>query len=296
MDRLLSKEIFVAAVEMGSFTAVANHFRLSPPMISKHIRELEKRIGASLLNRTTRRQHLTEIGEEYYAKCKEILHQIADLNSDTSAKATRPTGKLRISAPVWYGMSTLAPVIASYLHSYPDVDIELILNDRYVDPVSDGFDVLVRIGQLENSSMIARSLPDYELMICASPDYIKRYGKPNTPEDLVSHQCLHFTSWITQGGWRKINKHVGRHTTSRVTSNNVQVIRQAALKGLGLVMMPVSLLAEDIAAGRLVEVLTTHRPRPKPVNLLFAEKARSTSKITSFVNFVSDYLSHQNKD
>jgi len=290
MDRLLSMEIFVAAVELGTFTAVAEKFRLSPPMVSKHIQALEKRIGASLLNRTTRQQHLTEVGESYYQKCKEILQQISALDSDTTAKATQPKGKLRISASVWYGMSTLAPAIAAYLATYPEVDIELLLNDRYVDPISEGFDVVVRIGQLEDSSMIARKLPDYELLICASPDYIEKNGRPNHPDELVDHQCLYFTSWVAQGGWRQINKQVGRHNAPRITSNNVQVIRQAALNGIGLIMMPVSLLNDDIEAGSLIEVLRDYRPEAKPVNLLFSEKAKTTAKIASFVGFVSDYL------
>lgn len=294
MDRLLSMEIFVAAVELGTFTAVAEKFRLSPPMVSKHIQELEKRIGASLLNRTTRQQHLTEVGEDYYHKCKEILHQISALESDSTAKATEPKGKLRISASVWYGMSTLAPAVAAYLAAYPDVDIELLLNDRYVDPISEGFDVVVRIGQLEDSSMIARKLPDYELLICAAPDYINKFGTPNHPDDLVDHQCLYFTSWVAQGGWRQINKQVGRHSAPRITSNNVQAIRQAALNAIGLIMMPVSLLQDDIEAGRLVEVLHDHRPEAKPVNLLFSEKAKTTAKIASFVDFVSNYLNTRN--
>lgn len=290
MDRLLSMEIFTTAVELGTFTATADKFKLSPAMISKHIQALETRIGATLLNRTTRQHHLTEIGERYYQKCKEILEQITTIETDAKASSSEPRGKLRVSASVWYGMSTLAPAIADYLAAYPEVDIELLLNDRYVDPVSEGFDVVIRIGELKDSTMIARKLPDYELIICASPDYLAKHGEPTHPDALIEHQCLDFTSWSTPGGWRQINKQAGRYANSRITSNNVQVIREAALKGLGLIMMPTSLLKEDLTAGRLQEILINYKPAAKPVNILFSEKAKTTAKISSFVDFISHYF------
>lgn len=290
MDRLLSMEIFVAAVELGTFTAVAEKFRLSPPMISKHIKSLEKRVGNSLLNRTTRQQHLTEAGENYYRKCKDILKQISWIEEDTQINANEPGGKLKVSAPVWYGMSTLAPAIAEYLSEYPSVDIELELSDRYVDPVSEGYDIVIRIGQLDDSSMVARKLPDYELIICASQKYIDERGKPRHPDDLVNHECLYFSSWVAQGGWRQLNKQIGRHMLPRLTTNNQQVIRQAALRGIGLIMMPLNLLEEDIKKGDLIEVLTDYKPPSKPVNLLFAETAKTIAKIKTFADFMSLHL------
>ncbi|WP_296592136.1 LysR family transcriptional regulator [Methylophaga sp.] len=287
MDRLLSMEIFVAAVELGTFTAVADKFKISPPMVSKHIQSLEKRIGTSLLNRTTRQQHLTEAGENYYLKSKDILKQISFIEEDTKTNAIDPGGKLKVSAPVWYGMSTLAPAIAEYLHEYPNVDIELELSDRYVDPVSEGFDIVIRIGQLDDSSMKARKLPEYELVICASPEYISQRGEPLHPDDLLDHACLYFSSWVAQGGWRQLNKQIGRHSIPRITTNNQQVIRHAALRGIGLIMMPVSLLEEDLIKGDLIEVLADYKPASKPVNLLFSDRAKTTAKVKTFADFLS---------
>lgn len=290
MDRLLSMEIFVAVVETGSFTAVADNFKLSPPMVSRHVQALENRMGASLITRTTRQHHLTEIGETYYRQCKDILQDIASAESRAIDLASHPKGKLLISAPVWYGMSTLAPAVAAYLDTYPDVDIELLLNDRFVDPVSEGFDALIRIGELTDSTMIARRLGDYQLFIAAAPAYIEQFGQPVSPAELARHHCLDFTSWRAQSGWRQINKHIDRQSRARLTSNNVQVLRQAALKGIGLIMMPLSLIGDDIQAGRLVEVLPDHKPPAKPVNLLFSQKSKTTAKIASFVDFLSDHF------
>lgn len=294
MDRLLSMEIFVSAVELGTFTAVADKFKISAPMVSKHIQSLENRVGTSLLNRTTRKQHLTEAGENYYHRCKEILEQIAAIDDDTIINASEARGKLRVSAPVWYGMSTLAPAIAAFLKEYPNVDIELELNDRYVDPVSEGFDVVIRIGQLDDSTMIARKLPAYELVICASPSYLAERGKPQTPDDLIAHECLYFSSWVAQGGWRQLNKQVGRLKVPRLTTNNQQVIRHAALRGVGLIMMPISLLEEDLKKGTLIQVLADYKPEAKPVHLLFSERAKTTAKIKTFADFMSTNLVARN--
>ncbi|MGH8653561.1 MAG: LysR family transcriptional regulator [Gammaproteobacteria bacterium] len=158
MDRLLSMEVFVATVDLGSFTAAANIFKITPAMVSKHITSLEKRLGATLLARTTRRQKLTEIGEKYYENCKQILGQIADEEAGAEAMGSNPKGHLRVNAPIWFGSFTLAPIICDYLQQFPEVNIELSLTDRYVDIVDEGFDVAIRIGELKDSSLVARKL------------------------------------------------------------------------------------------------------------------------------------------
>ncbi|MGH8717112.1 MAG: LysR family transcriptional regulator [Burkholderiales bacterium] len=151
-------EVFVATVDLGSFTAAANIFKITPAMVSKHITSLEKRLGATLLARTTRRQKLTEIGEKYYENCKQILGQIADEEAGAEAMGSNPKGHLRVNAPIWFGSFTLAPIICDYLQQFPEVNIELSLTDRYVDIVDEGFDVAIRIGELKDSSLVARKL------------------------------------------------------------------------------------------------------------------------------------------
>ena len=288
MDRLLSMEVFVATVDMGSFTAAANAFRITPAMVSKHIGALEKRLGATLLARTTRTQKLTEIGQTYYERCKQILAHVAEAETGAEAMSAHPKGRLRVSASLWFGSLTLAPLVCDYLQQYPDVNIELSLTDRYVDIVEEGFDVAIRIGELQDSSLIARKLSMFEVAICASPGYLDRYGKPQTPDDLQHHQCLGFTNWHSQGGWKLMQKQAGGKIgqAPRFESDNGQALRIAAVKGLGIIMMPKELLRPDIEAGRLVELLADDVPPARPINAVYPKGRQLTPKLTSFVEFL----------
>lgn len=292
MDRLLSMEVFVATVDSGSFTAAANTFKITPAMVSKHISALEKRLGATLLARTTRTQKLTEIGQKYYEHCKQIIGQIADAEAGAEAMGGNPKGQLRISASMWFGALTLAPIICDYLKRYPEVNIELSLSDRYVDIVDEGFDVAIRIGELKDSSLVARKLSMFEIAICASPEYLAQAGTPATPEDLVHHQCLGFTNWHSQGGWRRMEKQSGVRidTTPRFESDNGQALLTAAVKGIGIIMMPRELLRTDIEAGRLVELLKEYAPPPRPIHAVYPKSRQSVPKLTSFMDYLIQTL------
>jgi DNA-binding transcriptional LysR family regulator len=288
LDRLLSMEIFVGVVELGSFTGAASHFKISTPMVTKHIQELEFRLGASLLTRTTRRHHLTEIGQKYYDSCKEILGSIKLAESGAEEMGTSARGKLKITASLWFGAISLAPVVADYLNKYKDVTIELSLSDRFVDIVDEGYDVAIRIGELADSSLIARKLSNFDITICASPEYLEQYGTPKKPSDLLGHQCLGFTNWRSQSGW----KHIGKEFRSkkgqipRFESNNIQALRVAALKGLGIIMMPKDLLAEDLKHGSLVEILESDIPPTRPIHIVYPREGQSARKLTTFVDFL----------
>lgn len=287
-------EVFVAAVDMGSFTAAANAFRISPAMVSKHIAALERRLGAALLARTTRRQKLTEIGQKYYENCKLIIGHIANAEAGAEAMGSAPRGQLRVSASMWFGALTLAPVICDYLQQYPEVNIELSLTDRYVDIVDEGIDVAIRVGELKDSSLLARKISMFEVAVCASPDYIALAGKPETPEDLAHHECLGFTNWHSQGGWRLMQQQSGSKTGQmpRFESDNGQALRVAAIKGIGLIMMPKELLRQDIEAGRLVELMHDHLPPARPIHAVYPRERQLTPKLTSFVDFLVQALRH----
>ena len=295
MDRLLSMEVFVATVDLGSFTAAANAFHITPAMVSKHISALEKRLGATLLARTTRTQKLTEIGLTYYGRCKQILSQIADAETGAEAMSALPKGKLRVSASMWFGSLTLAPLVCDYLQQYPEVNIELALSDRYVDIVEESFDVAIRIGELQDSSLIARKLAMFEVAICASPQYLDQYGVPRSPDELEHHQCLGFTNWHSQGGWKRMQKQTGAKLglAPRFESDNAQALRIAAIKGLGIIMMPKELLRPDIEAGRLVELLSQHVPPARPIHAVYPRERQLTPKLTSFVEFLMERLRSQ---
>lgn len=290
VDKLRSMEIFVEVIDSGSFTAAAERFDLSPVMVGKHIRQLEERLGARLLTRTTRRQSLTEIGRQYGERCRQILADIAAAETGAEAMRAAPRGLLKVSAPVTFGSQLLAPAVADYLAQHAEVSVELALNDRVVDMVEEGIDVSVRIGNLDDSSLVARPLMPYRMQICASPDYLARAGVPQTPADLARHQCLDYLHWSRHLRW-KLGRSEGSGEqadvpASRFRSNNGQALRMAALRGYGIVMQAEMLLGDDIAAGRLQPLLQDYLPQPRAMHLLYPRDRRPTPKLTSFVEFM----------
>jgi DNA-binding transcriptional LysR family regulator len=288
MDKLRSMEVFVAVVDSGSFTAAAETFSISPVMVGKHVRALEERLGARLLTRTTRRQSLTEIGRQYSERCRQILADIRAAETGAEAMRATPRGTLKISSSVSFGTQRLAPALADFLALYPDVSVDLNLNDHVVDLVEEGYDAAIRIGTLDDSGLVARPLAPYRMLICASPDYLARAGVPQTPADLAAHQCLDFMHWSKRVRW-KLNDAQGSPQdmpASRFRSNNGQALRMAALRGHGIVMQAEILLRDDVDAGRLVPLLETYVPEPRPMQLLYPRDRQQTPKLTSFIAFM----------
>ena len=285
MDTLRSMEVFVAVADQGSLTAAAALFLMSPVMVGKHIGYLEDRLGAKLLVRTTRRQHLTEIGAQYLEQCRQILAQVRAAETGAEAMRAAPRGKLKITAPVSFGSECLAPLLADYLDAHPEVSLDLNLNDRLVDLVEEGFDAAIRIGKLDDSGMVARPLRPYAMVICAAPAYLEKHGVPQTPDDLARHECLDFMQWARHLRWR-LNGKEGTNEESRFRSNNGQALRVAALHGFGIVMQAEILMAGDIAAGRLLPILTDYVPAPRPMHLLYARDRQPTPKLTTLIECI----------
>ena len=287
MDKLRSMHIFVAAVDAGNFTAAAAAFQISPVMVGKHIAQLEQTLGARLLTRTTRRQSLTEIGAQYVEQCRAILAQIEAAETGAAAMRTTPRGRLKITAPVSFGAEWLSPAMTDYLALHPEVGLDLSLNDRLVDLVEEGYDAAVRVGTLEDSTMIARPLFPYSMAVCASPDYLARRGTPRTPADLDSHECLDFMHWPHSMRWRlRGDRSPANLDASRFRANNGQALRVAALHGFGIVLQAEVLLAQDIAAGRLVPLLQDYLPVARPVHLVYPRDRQQTPKLTTFIDFM----------
>lgn len=278
-------EIFVAVLDAGSFTAAADAFDISPVMVGKHIRELEGRLGVRLLSRTTRRQRLTEAGHAYAEECRQILADIHAAETRAEAMRSTPRGTLRISSPVSFGTQCLAPAMTDYLALYPDVHLDLNLNDRVIDVVEEGYDAVVRIGDLADSGLVARPLMPYRMVMCASPDYLQRAGRPTTPDDLKSHQCLDFAPRDRRVRWKLDGTELA-FPASRFRSNNGQALRMAALSGYGILLQPEVLLSADIAAGKLIPLLQTYLPAAKPVSLVYPRDQMPTKKMTSFIEFM----------
>ncbi|WP_087752544.1 LysR family transcriptional regulator [Paraburkholderia caledonica] len=288
MDKFVSMEIFVAVVEAGSLTAAAERFEISSAMVGKHIRSLEARLGTRLLTRTTRRQSLTEIGRQYYEQCRRILADVKDAESLAESMAAAPRGVLKVTVPLTYGVEIFSPAMTDYLSEWPEVTLELDLSNRMTDLVEEGFDAAVRIGQLQDSSFVARPLKPYRMRACASPAYLARAGIPRTPADLADHECLGFLHWGREGAWRLGGENAAENSlrAGRFRANNGQALKVAALRGFGLVLQPEALLAREIASGELVSVLEEHLPEGAPVHLVYPRDRRATPKLTSFIDFV----------
>jgi DNA-binding transcriptional LysR family regulator len=285
MDQLISMRAFVRATELGGFASAAQDLGISPTMVGLHVRELENRLGSRLLNRTTRRQSLTEVGRLYYERCRQILLDIEDADRTASQLRAAPRGRLRVNAPVSYGVHALTPVIAEYLAAYPEVEVDLTVNDRVIDLVEEGIEVAVRVGVLADSGLIARPLAPYQLMICASPDYLAKFGQPRKPADLARHNCLAFDRWGAPHVWTFEN---GESAPVRgvLRTNNGEALRVAALRGLGIIQQPRVLVADDIHSGRLVRVLSDYELPSRPMHLVYLPDRRPTPKLRTFIDFV----------
>lgn len=283
-------QVFVRVVSKGSFSAAAEELHISPTMVGKHIRHLEERLGVRLLNRTTRRQSLTEVGRIYYERCKLALAEVDAADACANELQVAPRGVLRVNAPVSFGVNALVGAIGDYVRHYPEVHIELALNDRVVDLVDEGYEVAIRIGSLPESSLIARPLAPYRMIICASPNYLVAHGVPETPEQLAEHNCMGFMYSPLQDQWQFIDRDGNGKRNVQINGNlrvnNGQALRKAALHGMGIIMQPEVLLAEDIAAGRLVRLLPDHELPSQDMHVVYPSNRNMTPKLKSFVEFI----------
>jgi len=287
MDLLGSMKVYVLAVEKGSLSAAATACDISATMAGNHLRTLEKRLGMQLLNRTTRRQHLTPFGEDYYQRCKEILRLVAETDEQAQQQQLAPAGKLRVTAPVSFGTEALMPALSDYLERYPQVSIDLVLSDRVADLLEEGFEAAIRVGPVPDSALIARPLAPYRLMICASPEYLARRGTPVMPDELSQHECLSFSP-SAAAHWRlQDQEHICRVPVSgRLQVNQGQALRVAALRGMGIVLQPAILLEDDVRAGRLVQLFPHHQLPTRPMSILYLPDRYRSPKLRSFVDFV----------
>jgi DNA-binding transcriptional LysR family regulator len=289
MDRLQCMASFVRVVERGSFAAAAEGTRFTATMVGNHVRYLEGRLGARLLNRTTRRHSLTELGRSYYERCRAILHDVEDAEAQASQIRASPRGTLRMTAPITLGTGPLMSLITQYLRRHPEVEVELSLTDRLTDLLEERFEVAIRIGELANTGLVARPLRPYRILLCASPQYLKRHGTPARPSDLATHSCLDFTLSASYGRWTFADGTV-LAPRGRLRANSGQALRQAALEGLGIVLVAELLVRDDLEQGTLVQVLTEFGPAARPMHLVTLPDRRPTPKLTSFVQFIADHL------
>lgn len=269
-------------------SAAAEQLGLSPAMVGQHVAALEERLGTRLLNRTTRRQSLTDFGASYFEQCRDILDRVAIADREAETQQTAPRGKLRVTAPTTFGAEALVVSLKRYRETAPDVMLDLVLTDRNVDLVEEGFDVAFRIGTPPDSRLIARRLTPYRMMICAAPEYLRRNGEPRHPEDLSGHEAVGFTP-AARSPWRLSKDGETAEVTPlrHLTVNSGQALRMAARAGLGIIMQPEILLAEDVQAGALVQLLPDWRLGERPMSLLYYRDQRMTPRLRSFISFAT---------
>ncbi|MFC3028743.1 LysR family transcriptional regulator [Roseomonas sp. CGMCC 1.13459] len=282
--------VFVKAADLGSFAAAAEALGLSPQMVAKHVVFLEDRLGTTLLHRTTRRQSLTDIGRAYYDRCRHLLLEAEAAEALAQEMRSQPKGVLRVNAPMTFGAFSLAPFVTRYLARHPEMQIDLTLNDRFVDPLEEGFEVMLRIGEVQDAALVAHPLAPYRLIACAAPSYLAARGVPETPEELEQHDCLAYAYWSPSIPCRWVftrdGKRVEVRATGRLRSNDWKTLLQAAIAGYGVTLGPEDVLASEIAAGRLVRVLPDHEGPTRPMHVLYAAGRRPTVKVRSFVDAV----------
>jgi len=294
MDRLAGMAVFVKAVDLGSFSAAAIALDTSSQLVGKQVQALEHHLGVRLLNRTTRRQSLTEIGRVFYERARNILADVEAAEALAAETRATPRGKLRINVPVTFGVHALAPNLSDYLDRYPEVSVDLVLSNRYVDVIEEGYDVVFRVGKLDDSSLIARQLRPYRLVLCAAPAYLVRHPAPATPMDLTSHVCLGFSFGVLRTHW-DLDGPGGRVAVpidGRIMMDDGEALLSAALDGVGVLLQSSEMVEPLIAAGKLIRLLPAYEAPTRPFHLLYAPDRRPTPKLRSFVDWVIERLAN----
>jgi DNA-binding transcriptional LysR family regulator len=286
-------EAFVRVADSRSFSEAARRLRLSKSVVSRQVSALETQLGARLFHRTTRSLSLTEVGQAYYERCARILAEIEEANLSVSSLQGEPRGTLRINAPMSFGVLHLAPLLPSFLERYPLIDIDMAMNDRFVSLIDEGFDVAVRIGKLEDSSLIARHLAVARRVVCASPAYLERRGVPATPDDLADHCCLTYANRTTPEEWSFQTRDGQRwpvEVHGRLRVNNGDVLRAAALGGVGIITLPSFIVGRDLQAGTLVALLADYLPQDLAIHAVYPHNRHLSPKVRAFVDFLVEQI------
>lgn len=293
MSHLSDIAVFVRVVERGSFTAAAADLEMSKAVVSKYISRLEARLGGRLLNRTTRRLTLTEAGEALYRGASNALAELDAAQADVLELAGQPRGRLRVTVPVLFATEFLAPRICEFRQAYPDIVLDLDLNNRLVDLVSERFDVAIRLTTLADSALVARRLADVRIVTAASPAYLEKRGTPKKPADLRDHECLVYNLTATPSEWQFRCPDGARESVKvagHVRCNDDQMLKRVALDGHGILQMPEIFIADELADGRLVEILPANTLPPFALAAVFPSRANLAPKVRVFVDFLAKHF------
>jgi DNA-binding transcriptional LysR family regulator len=287
MQDLERMAIFARVVEEKSFSGAARRLNMSKSLVSKQVTELEKSIGARLLNRTTRALSLTEAGTVLYEHCARILEEFDEAKLAVSRLQASPRGILRISAPVAFGRLHVASALPEFLAVHPELKIDMVTTDRFVDLAEEGYDVVVRIIDTPSPNVVARKLAPVNRRICATPGYFARHGIPRTPQELEAHNCLTYTYFNPRGTWRLRGPEgeISVRASGDLRLNDDDALSEAVLGGLGIALLPTFIVGKDIQAGRLQVILNDYVPLEQHVYALYLPNRHLSAKVRAFIDF-----------
>ena len=295
MDRLNSMCHFIEVVKESGFTPAASKLGLSRAQISKSVMQLESHLGTRLLNRTTRRISLTDTGKVYFERCQSILEDIDELDTSMGEHNSVPRGRLLICAPTSFGILHLQNALTQYQNTFPEVQISLSLSDRFIDVIKEGFDVVIRIAELEDSSLIARKLAPCKRVFCASPEYLKQQGTPHKPQDLANHRCLIYSNELKPDAW-KINGPQGIESvkvSGPMCADNGDMLKAAALNHMGVTLLPTFIVGDALKRGLLVQVLNEYCPPDISIYAVFPSRRFLSAKVRSFIDHLALYFAEE---
>ncbi|MDN8617329.1 LysR family transcriptional regulator [Variovorax ginsengisoli] len=291
MDRLRAFEVFVAVVARQGFARAAEALDTSPANVTRYIAELEAHLGTRLLNRHSRKLSLTDSGQALYERARSILDEVAEAEALSASSTLQPRGRLRVNAPVSFGILHLAPLWPKFLKKYPEVELEVSLIDRVVDLVEEGFDLGIRISRTGSTTHIARKLAASRNIVCAAPGYLRQHGRPKSPADLADHACIGYTFSATGDDWHLFDAHGLEHVVkvpSVMRANNGDTARAAALAGVGVIWQPSFLVGDDLRAGRLVPLLPDYRMADIDILAVYPSRRHLSAKVRVMIDFLAD--------
>jgi DNA-binding transcriptional LysR family regulator len=293
LDQLADMATFACVVETQGFSRAARRLGLSKATVSKRVARLEDRLGTRLLNRTTRRLSLTESGSVFFEHCTRMVAEAVEAEAAVAGLAARPTGTLRVNAPMSFGRLHLGPLLPEFLSRYPELSVDIELDDRFLDIVDAGFDVAVRVADLPDSSLVARRVAPARRTVCGAPAYFARRGTPRTPDDLIGHNCLYYRYLATRGGWpfARAGREWRVPVSGSLSANNGELLISAALSGAGLVFVPTFMVGEHLRSGALVEVLREYSSGAPAVYALYPHRRHVSVKVRAFIDFLVEKFS-----
>ncbi len=288
MDRFQEMKVFAAVVEAGSFTGGAHVLDMSKAAVSRHVGDLEERLGLRLLHRTTRKLSPTVEGEIFYARCRELLDNLQEAEAEITSRSGEATGLLKVNVPVTFGLMHLAPLWPAFLARHPKPAIDITLSDRVADLVEEGYDVAVRIGQLSASSLIARKLASTRMVLCASPAYLARRGAPSHPDDLLHHDVISYSLFASGENWSFTGPDggVSVKVAPRVRTNSGDTCRAAALQHQGIILQPSFIVGADLAQGTLVEIMPGYRSVELGIHAVYPSRKFVSPKVRLLIDFL----------